>query len=127
LSPLAYYENNTMKARALIECAVRHRIPHFVFSSTAAVYGEPQSVPIVEDRGTCPINLYGRSKLMVEWMLADTAKAHPMTYAALRYFNVAGADPEGRAGQSASNATHLIKIAVHRHALAWERKLPNRE
>jgi UDP-glucose 4-epimerase len=112
LNPLAYYENNTMKARALIECAVRHRIPYFVFSSTAAVYGEPQSVPIVEDQATCPINPYGRSKLMVEWMLADTAQAYPMTYAALRYFNVAGADPGGRAGQSTPNATHLIKIAV---------------
>ena len=112
LNPLAYYENNTMKARALIECAIRHRISHFVFSSTAAVYGEPQSVPVVEDQATCPINPYGRSKLMVEWMLADTARAYPMSYAALRYFNVAGADPRGRAGQSTPNATHLIKIAV---------------
>lgn len=112
LNPLAYYENNTMKARALIECAVRHHMPHFVFSSTAAVYGEPQSVPVVEDQAACPINPYGRSKLMVEWMLADTAQAHPMNYAALRYFNVAGADPGGRAGQSTSSATHLIKVAV---------------
>jgi UDP-glucose 4-epimerase len=110
--PLAYYKNNTVNSRSLIDCAVRHRVPHLVFSSTAAVYGEPQSLPIVEDQPTTPINPYGRSKLMVEWMLADTAKAHPFSYAALRYFNVAGADPQGRAGQSTPNATHLIKIAV---------------
>ena len=110
--PLAYYKNNTVNARALIDCAVRRGIPHFVFSSTAAVYGEPQSLPIVEDQPTAPINPYGRSKLMVEWMLADAAKAHPISYAALRYFNVAGADPKGRTGQSTPNATHLIKIAV---------------
>jgi UDP-glucose 4-epimerase len=103
------YENNTMKACVLIECAVRHRVSHFVFSSTAAV---PQSVPILEDQTTCPINPYGRSKLMVEWMLAENAQAHPMTYAALRYFNVAGAGHGGWAGQSRSSATHLIKIAV---------------
>jgi UDP-glucose 4-epimerase len=110
--PLAYYRNNTANTRSLIDDAVRHNIPHFVFSSTAAVYGEPQSLPIAEDQPLAPINPYGRSKLMVEWMLADTAKAHPISYAALRYFNVAGADPEGRAGQSTPNATHLIKIAV---------------
>lgn len=110
--PLAYYKNNTVNARSLIDCAVQRQIPHFVFSSTAAVYGEPQSVPIVEDQPTAPINPYGRSKLMVEWMLEDAAKAYPISYAALRYFNVAGADPSGRAGQSTPNATHLIKIAV---------------
>jgi UDP-glucose 4-epimerase len=110
--PLAYYMNNTVNTRSLIDGAVRHNIPHFVFSSTAAVYGEPQSRPIAEDQPLAPINPYGRSKLMVEWMLADTAKAHPISYAALRYFNVAGADPGGRAGQSTPNATHLIKIAV---------------
>jgi UDP-glucose 4-epimerase len=110
--PLAYYKNNTVNARALIDCAVSRGVPHFVFSSTAAVYGEPQSLPIVEDQPTAPINPYGRSKLMVEWMLADTAKAHPLSYAALRYFNVAGADPQARTGQSSPNATHLIKIAV---------------
>jgi UDP-glucose 4-epimerase len=110
--PLAYYMNNTVNTRSLIDGAVRHNIPHFVFSSTAAVYGEPQSLPIAEDQPLAPINPYGRSKLMVEWMLADTAKAHPISYAALRYFNVAGADPGGRAGQSTPNATHLIKIAV---------------
>ncbi|NVN87196.1 MAG: UDP-glucose 4-epimerase GalE [Rhodopseudomonas sp.] len=111
-NPLAYYANNTVNARTLIECVVRHAIPHFVFSSTAAVYGEPEVTPVVEDQATDPINPYGRSKLMVEWMLADVAKAHPLSYAALRYFNVAGADPQGRAGQSSPNATHLIKIAV---------------
>jgi UDP-glucose 4-epimerase len=110
--PLAYYENNTVNTRALIACAIAHKIPHFVFSSTAAVYGEPEIVPIAEGQPTSPINPYGRSKLMVEWMLGDAAKAHPISYAALRYFNVAGADPRGRAGQSGRNATHLIKIAV---------------
>jgi len=110
--PLAYYNNNTVNTRSLIDCAVRHRVPHFVFSSTAAVYGEPQSLPVAEDQPKSPINPYGRSKLMVEWMLEDVAKAYPLSYAALRYFNVAGADPQGRAGQSTPNATHLIKIAV---------------
>jgi UDP-glucose 4-epimerase len=111
-NPLGYYKNNTVNARALIDTAVQHKIPYFVFSSTAAVYGEPQSLPIAEDQLKDPINPYGRSKLMVEWMLEDAAKAHPISYAALRYFNVAGADPQGRTGQSTPNATHLIKIAV---------------
>jgi len=111
-NPLAYYRNNTANARTLIDCAVQRGVPHFVFSSTAAVYGEPDRNPIGEDQATQPINPYGRSKLMVEWMLGDVARAHPLSYAALRYFNVAGADPEGRAGQSSPNATHLIKIAV---------------
>jgi UDP-glucose 4-epimerase len=111
-NPLAYYKNNTVNARSLIDCAVQRKIPHFILSSTAAVYGEPQSLPIDEDQPTTPINPYGRSKLMVEWMLADAAKAHPISYAALRYFNVAGADPTARAGQSSLKATHLIKIAV---------------
>ncbi len=111
-SAVPAYKNNTVNARALIDSAVQRRIPHFVFSSTAAVYGEPQSLPIVEDQPTAPINPYGRSKLMVEWMLADAALAHPISYAALRYFNVAGADPQARTGQSTPNATHLIKIAV---------------
>ncbi|MGP9813503.1 UDP-glucose 4-epimerase GalE [Rhodopseudomonas sp. NSM] len=110
--PLAYYRNNTANARTLIDCAVQRGVPHFVFSSTAAVYGEPDRNPIGEDQPTQPINPYGRSKLMVEWMLGDVARAHPLSYAALRYFNVAGADPDGRAGQSSPNATHLIKIAV---------------
>jgi UDP-glucose 4-epimerase len=111
-NPLAYYRNNTANARTLIDCAVAHAIPHFVFSSTAAVYGEPKALPVEEDQTKEPINPYGRSKLMVEWMLEDTARAHPFSYAALRYFNVAGADPQGRTGQSTPNATHLIKVAV---------------
>lgn len=110
--PLAYYENNTVKTRALIEQAVRAGVVNFIFSSTAAVYGDPKSVPIVEDSDKSPINPYGRSKLMIEWMLADTARVKPLKYYALRYFNVAGADPAGRSGQSTPIATHLIKIAV---------------
>jgi UDP-glucose 4-epimerase len=110
--PLTYYLNNTAKARNLLECLVRTGLKHFIFSSTAAVYGEPDTNPIGEDTRLAPINPYGRSKLMVEWMLADTARAHGLTYVALRYFNVAGADPQGRLGQSADNATHLIKVAA---------------
>lgn len=110
--PLGYYENNTAKARSLLQCAVEGGVKHFIFSSTAAVYGEPRHSPVSEDDPKDPINPYGRSKLMVEWMLADTAKAHPLRYTALRYFNVAGADPRGRSGQSTDNATHLIKVAV---------------
>jgi UDP-glucose 4-epimerase len=110
--PLGYYENNTAKARSLLACAVEGGIRNFIFSSTAAVYGEPQVNPVAEDAGSLPINPYGRSKLMVEWMLQDTAKAHDLRYVALRYFNVAGADPAGRLGQSTPNATHLIKVAV---------------
>jgi UDP-glucose 4-epimerase len=110
--PLGYYLNNTAKARSLIDCAVHQGVRHFIFSSTAAVYGEPETNPIGEAMTLAPINPYGRSKLMVEWMLEDTAKAHPLTYAALRYFNVAGADPQGRLGQSTPRATHLIKVAV---------------
>ena len=110
--PLGYYLNNTAKARTLIETAVKSGIRHFIFSSTAAVYGEPAQSPIVEDIALAPINPYGRSKLMVEWMLADAVKAYDFKAAVLRYFNVAGADPRGRLGQSTPNATHLIKIAV---------------
>ena len=110
--PLGYYLNNTAKARSLIECAVDAGVRHFIFSSTAAVYGDPEQNPVTEDERLKPISPYGRSKLMVEWMLEDTAKAHPLTYTALRYFNVAGADPLGRSGQSTPNATHLIKVAV---------------
>ncbi|PZA10383.1 UDP-glucose 4-epimerase GalE [Rhodopseudomonas palustris] len=110
--PLAYYGNNTANARTLLDCAIKRGVPHMVFSSTAAVYGEPERTPVEEDDPTKPINPYGRSKLMVEWMLADVAQAHPFSYAALRYFNVAGADPQGRTGQSTPNATHLIKVAV---------------
>lgn len=110
--PLGYYLNNTAKARVLIEEVVEAGIKHFIFSSTAAVYGEPEANPIREDVALAPINPYGRSKMMVEWMLADTCRAHDLNAVVLRYFNVAGADPQGRHGQSASNATHLIKIAA---------------
>jgi UDP-glucose 4-epimerase len=110
--PLKYYRNNTAASRALIESAVVEGVPHFIFSSTAATYGTPDKVPIAEGDPTVPINPYGMSKLMTEAMLRDVAAAHPMNYAALRYFNVAGADPKGRSGQSTIGATHLIKIAV---------------
>jgi UDP-glucose 4-epimerase len=110
--PLKYYENNTVKSRALIESAVRSGVPHFIFSSTAATYGIPDEVPIRETSRTQPINPYGWSKLMTERMLADVTAAHPLNYCALRYFNVAGADPQGRSGQSTAGATHLIKVAV---------------
>ncbi len=109
--PLAYYHNNTVKSRALIEVAVATRVPHFIFSSTAAVYGMPQHNPVGEDAQLCPMSPYGSSKLMTEIMLADAARAHDFDYVALRYFNVAGADPRGRTGQSTPNATHLIKVA----------------
>jgi len=111
-NPLDYYHNNTAKARDLIETAVKNGVKHFLFSSTAAVYGEPKVNPVFEDAPLLPINPYGRSKLMVEWILEDVAKAHDFNYAVLRYFNVAGADPLGRHGQSSPVATHLIKIAV---------------
>ena len=110
--PLGYYENNTAKARTLLAAAVRHGVRHFIFSSTAAVYGEPPVDQVTEDTPQNPINPYGRSKLMVEWMLRDVSAAHDLRHVALRYFNVAGADPQGRLGQSTPNATHLIKIAV---------------
>jgi UDP-glucose 4-epimerase len=96
----------------LLECAVNGGVSHFLFSSTAANYGIPQSVPISEDAPKAPINPYGMSKLMSEFMLADVARAHPLNFCALRYFNVAGADPQGRSGQSTAGATHLIKVAV---------------
>ena len=110
--PLGYYLNNTVKSRALIESAVAGGLKQFIFSSTAAVYGEPSVVPVPEDLPLAPINPYGRSKLMTEWMLQDAARAHDLRYVALRYFNVAGADPRGRSGQSTPNATHLIKVAA---------------
>jgi UDP-glucose 4-epimerase len=110
--PLGYYLNNTSKARNLIESAVRTGVKHFIFSSTAAVYGETDLGTVTEDRPPAPVSPYGRSKLMVEWMLADTARAHDLRFVVLRYFNVAGADPQGRSGQSTRNATHLIKVAV---------------
>ena len=110
--PLKYYLNNTVRSRALLASAVKAGVRHFIFSSTAATYGIPENVPVREDMPTVPINPYGMSKLMTEAMLRDTAAAHPINYAALRYFNVAGADPAGRTGQSTAGATHLIKVAV---------------
>jgi UDP-glucose 4-epimerase len=111
-NPLKYYHNNTAKSRALIEAAVKGAVPHFIFSSTAATYGEPEVSPVREDSPQLPINPYGMSKLMTEIMLKDTAAAHPINFCALRYFNVAGADPQARSGQSTAGATHLIKVAV---------------
>lgn len=109
--PLGYYLNNTVKSRSLIHSAVKGGVPHFIFSSTAAVYGNPQTVPVREDDDLLPISPYGTSKLMTELMLRDTSVAHDLNYVALRYFNVAGADPKGRSGQSTPQATHLIKVA----------------
>jgi UDP-glucose 4-epimerase len=111
-NPLKYYLNNTAKTRALLEAAVDGGIAHFIFSSTAATYGIPETSPVNEDSRKSPINPYGMSKLMTEFMLADVANAHPINYCALRYFNVAGADPQARTGQSTAGATHLIKVAV---------------
>jgi len=111
-NPLKYYHNNTAKSRALIAAAVAGGVPHFIFSSTAATYGIPESSPVSEDSPKAPINPYGMSKLMTETMLADVARAHPINFCALRYFNVAGADPRARTGQSTAGATHLIKVAV---------------
>ncbi len=110
--PLGYYLNNTAKSRSLIETAVRCGVGHFIFSSTAAVYGETSSEPVAEDTPKNPMSPYGRSKLMTEWMLEDAGRAHDISYVALRYFNVAGADPAGRSGQSTPAATHLIKVAA---------------
>ncbi|WP_433909675.1 UDP-glucose 4-epimerase GalE [Sphingomonas yabuuchiae] len=110
--PLKYYRNNTAASRSLMESAVAEGVGHFIFSSTAATYGTPERVPIKESDPKAPINPYGMSKLMTEIMLKDVAAAHPINYCALRYFNVAGADPQGRSGQSTVGATHLIKIAV---------------
>jgi UDP-glucose 4-epimerase len=109
--PLGYYLNNTCKSRTLIAAAVEAKIPHFIFSSTAAVYGMPRENPVAEDALLLPMSPYGTSKLMTELMLRDTAKATGLRYVALRYFNVAGADPLGRSGQSTAHATHLIKVA----------------
>ncbi|MFC4291656.1 UDP-glucose 4-epimerase GalE [Sphingorhabdus arenilitoris] len=111
-NPLKYYHNNTAKSRALIESAVTNGVKHFIFSSTAATYGVPEESPVREDTPTLPINPYGLSKLMTEYMLRDVAAAHDFNYCALRYFNVAGADPQARTGQSTAGATHLIKVAV---------------
>lgn len=110
-NPLKYYANNTATSRNLIEAAVKGGVKHFIFSSTAAVYGMTGLAPVVEETPLNPMSPYGRSKLMTEWMLADVAAAHPITYGVLRYFNVAGADPGKRSGQSTPFATHLIKVA----------------
>jgi len=111
-NPLLYYANNTVGTHALISAAVAGGIKHLLFSSTAAVYGAPERVPICEDDPKQPINPYGASKLMTERMLADCAGAYGFNYGALRYFNVAGADPDGRSGQIGKGSTHLIKVAV---------------
>jgi UDP-glucose 4-epimerase len=109
--PLLYYKNNTVNTALLVELAVEHRIPHFVFSSTAAVYGMPETMPVTEQSPVSPINPYGRSKLMDEWIIEDSARAYPgFRHVTLRYFNVAGGDPESRVGQSTPDATHLIKV-----------------
>jgi UDP-glucose 4-epimerase len=110
--PLGYYLGNTMKSRNLIEAAVHAGVDKLIFSSTAAVYGNPRENPVGEEARPDPVSPYGRSKLMTEWMLEDTGRAHGLRHVALRYFNVAGADPKGRAGQSTPRATHLIKAAV---------------
>jgi UDP-glucose 4-epimerase len=122
--PLHYYRNNTVNSRALIESAIQNGIRHFIFSSTAAVYGNPTAVPVDEDAPTQPISPYGWSKLMTEIMLRDASRAqgfnqgsnhgfnHGLNHVTLRYFNVAGADPQGRTGQSSAAATHLIKVAA---------------
>ncbi|HEY0568116.1 MAG TPA: UDP-glucose 4-epimerase GalE, partial [Xanthobacteraceae bacterium] len=110
--PLGYYRNNTVNSRALIEAAVKGGVRRFIFSSTAAVYGNPMSVPVTETAATAPISPYGSSKLMTEAMLRDASHAYGLNHVILRYFNVAGADPQLRTGQSAPTATHLIKVAV---------------
>jgi UDP-glucose 4-epimerase len=120
--PLSYYRNNTVNSRALIETAVKTGVSQFIFSSTAAVYGNPSQVPVAEDAALTPMSPYGWSKLMTEIMLRDASAAHGLGYVILRYFNVAGADPELRTGQSTQGATHLIKVAVE-HALGKRAKL----
>jgi UDP-glucose 4-epimerase len=112
VDPLGYYLNNASNARTLIQCAVEGGVRRFIFSSTAAVYGETASAPVAETTLLNPISPYGRSKLMVEWMLEDASRAYDFRYVALRYFNVAGADPGGRLGQNSKAATHLVKIGA---------------
>jgi UDP-glucose 4-epimerase len=109
--PLKYYENNLSKSIKLIKACSRYGVKQFIFSSTAAVYGAPATSRVTENSSTQPINPYGHSKLIVEQIIKDVAASSPMQYAILRYFNVAGADPQGRTGQSTRNATHLIKVA----------------
>ncbi|HMB31333.1 MAG TPA: UDP-glucose 4-epimerase GalE [Desulfohalobiaceae bacterium] len=121
--PLKYYSNNSINTSKLIELADRHKIHHFIFSSTAAVYGLPDKLPVKETSPVNPINPYGRSKLISEWVLQDVARTSSLSYIALRYFNVAGADPKGRLGQSTPKATHLIKVACQT-ALGQQDMLP---
>jgi UDP-glucose 4-epimerase len=109
--PLGYYRNNTLNTCNLLDVAIANGVKHFIFSSTAAVYGNAERVPVREDDPKNPISPYGTSKLMSELMLRDAALAHGLRYVVLRYFNVAGADPKGRTGQSTPQATHLIKVA----------------
>ncbi len=110
--PLGYYRNNTINSRSLMETAIKSGVRHFIFSSTAAVYGDPERVPVAEDAPLNPVSPYGWSKLMTEVMLRDCAVAHGLGHVILRYFNVAGADPKMRTGQSTPEATHLIKVAA---------------
>src|SRR6202048_3880061 len=110
--PLTYYLSNTVKTHALLQAAVRGNVRHFVFSSTAAVYGNPSFTPVTETADPAPLSPYGMSKLMSEYMLVDASAAYDLRYVTLRYFNVAGADPAGRLGQSTPGATHLIKVAL---------------
>jgi UDP-glucose 4-epimerase len=110
--PLGYYRNNTLNTALLLQAAVASGVRHFIFSSTAAVYGNPEAVPVRESAATNPISPYGTSKLMSEIILHDVSRAHGLRFVALRYFNVAGADPKGRTGQSTPQATHLIKVAA---------------
>src|SRR3974377_875091 len=109
--PLGYYSNNTVNSRALIECAVKGGVKHFIFSSTAAVYGNPAKVPIAADDPTAPMSPYGSSELLTEMLLRAAGAAHGLAAVILRYFNVAGEDPQLRVGQSTKGATHLIKVA----------------
>lgn len=111
-NPLLYYGNNTVATHSLVSTAVSRGVKHILFSSTAAVYGAPERVPVEETDPTEPINPYGASKLMTERMLADSSAAYPLNYGALRYFNVSGADPQLRTGQAGKGSTHLIKLAV---------------
>jgi UDP-glucose 4-epimerase len=120
--PLGYYRNNTMNSRALLEVAVNSGVRQFIFSSTAAVYGNPEKVPVSEDATLAPMSPYGNSKLMTEIMLKDVGAAYDLNYVILRYFNVAGSDPAMRTGQSTLGATHLIKVAVEA-ALGMRQKL----
>lgn len=110
-NPLKYYDNNTCHSRNLLECCSNAGVKHVIFSSTAAVYGIPEGDVVTEDSPLAPINAYGTSKLMTEWMLRDLSLATDLRHVALRYFNVAGSDPEGRIGQSTPEATLLIKVA----------------